>query len=55
MLALGVLALALVLLAAWLVETVALDGYGRRPAPASRQDWGQGALPSSPFTAQLRR
>ena len=55
MLALGLLALALVLTLVWLAETVAQDGYGRRPLPASRQDWGQATMPSSPFPAQLLR
>jgi len=55
MLALLTLALVVVLSCTWLVGAVARDGYGTRPGPASRQDWGQATLPSSPFTAQLLR
>lgn len=39
-----------VALVAVLIRTLTADGYGRRPAPASRRtDWGSCALPSRPY------
>jgi hypothetical protein len=29
------------------------DGYGSRPAPAGRTDWGTSTLPSRPFSTRL--
>jgi len=37
-----------------LVRLIRQDGYGTRPAPASRRDWGSSTVPSRPYSANPR-
>ena len=42
-----------VLVAYVLARLIRQDGYGNRPAPTSRPDWGTRSIPSRPYRSHL--
>jgi hypothetical protein len=36
-----------------LARLIRQDGYGNRPAPTSRPDWGSSSIPSRPYSSRL--